>query len=407
MNQNETPKLPKGWEMKKLGEVCEVKPPKEEARNKIKSFDKVSFLPMEDLGICSKNINFKKEKTLAEVVGSYTYFGEGDVLLAKITPCFENGKLGIARNLINSIGFGSSEFIVFRPNQKIFNEYLFYFLSQESFRKKGSLRMNGAVGHKRLDKEFILSYPIPLPPLPEQKRIVAKLDEVFTAIAKAKANAEQNLKNAKELFESYLQLSMDNGKSKIGKGWEVKKLGELGNPKMCKRIFKEQTSTNGDIPFYKIGTFGKQSDAFISKKIYDEYKTNYPFPNKGEVLISASGTIGRCIKYDGKPAYFQDSNIVWIENDEKLVSNDFLFEFYRSCKWGSTKGATISRLYNDNLKNTKIYFPKSKTEQKHIVAKLDALKAETTQLEKIYKQKIASLNELKKAILSKAFEGEL
>ena len=95
-------------------------------------------------------------------------------------------------------------------------------------------------------------------------------------------------------------------------GWEIKKLGEIGKVSMCKRVFKEQTSDSGDIPFYKIGTFGKEPDAFITYETYNEYRNKFAFPKKGDVLISASGTIGRRVKYDGKPAYFQDSNIVWI-----------------------------------------------------------------------------------------------
>jgi len=176
---------------------------------------------------------------------------------------------------------------------------------------------------------------------------------------------------------------------------------------MCKRIFKEQTKHSGDIPFFKIGTFGKEPDAFITKEIYNEFKEKYSFPKKGEILISASGTIGRRVRYDGEPAYFQDSNIVWIDNDEMQVLNDYLYHFYGACNWNSTKGATISRLYNDNLKQIVITFPKSLTEQKSIVQKLDTLSAETKRLESIYQKKLDNLEELKKSILQKAFSGEL
>ena len=102
-----------GWLEKTLIEVCEIKPPKNEAKKILKNSDFVSFAPMEDLGINQKYLNPKKQRTLEDVAGSYTYFAEGDVLLAKITPCFENGKLGIAKNLTNGIGFGSSEYIIF------------------------------------------------------------------------------------------------------------------------------------------------------------------------------------------------------------------------------------------------------------------------------------------------------
>ncbi|GAA6777456.1 hypothetical protein AOH113_00890 [Helicobacter pylori] len=119
---------------------------------------------------------------------------------------------------------------------------------------------------------------------------------------------------------------------------------------------KHQTTRYGEIPFYKIGTFGNTADAFISKKLFLEYKTKYSFPKKGDILISASGTIGRAVIYDGKPAYFQDSNIVWIDNDETLVKNDFLFYVYSNVKW-NTEHTTILRLYNDNFRNTLISLP--------------------------------------------------
>ena len=158
--------MKKLWEMKTLGEVCEIKPPKSEAREKVSAASLVSFVPMEDMGIDVKFVQATQTKMLSEVVGSYTYFADGDVLLAKITPCFENGKLGIADGLKNGIGFGSSEYFVFRSDATVCKEWLYYFLSRESFRVEGSARMTGAVGHKRVSKEFIESYPIPVPPTP-------------------------------------------------------------------------------------------------------------------------------------------------------------------------------------------------------------------------------------------------
>ncbi len=138
--------------------------------------------------------------------------------------------------------------------------------------------------------------------------------------------------------------------------WQKVRLGDIGKPCMCKRVMKHQTTRYGEIPFYKIGTFGNTADAFISKKLFLEYRTKYSFPKKGDILISASGTIGRAVIYDGKPAYFQDSNIVWIDNDETLVKNDFLFYVYSNVKW-NTEYTTILRLYNDNFRNTLIPLP--------------------------------------------------
>jgi type I restriction enzyme S subunit len=157
--------------------------------------------------------------------------------------------------------------------------------------------------------------------------------------------------------------------------WVETKLGNIGNPSMCKRIFKEETtsdSKNG-IPFYKIGTFGKEADSYISKEIYEEYKRKYSFPKKGDILISASGTIGRLVVYDGEPAFFQDSNIVWIDNDESKTTNGFLFYAYSLLNWQTSDGGIIQRLYNADLKGMIIRYPKNKQEQQKIADTLSSL----------------------------------
>ena len=125
---------------------------------------------------------------------------------------------------------------------------------------------------------------------------------------------------------------------------------------MCKRIFKEQTSPEGEIPFYKIGTFGATPDAFISKELYEEYKSKFQYPNVGDMLISASGTIGRTVEYCGEEAYFQDSNIVWFKHDDR-IDNSFLRCVYNIVKWNGIEGSTIKRLYNDNFLKTEFYMP--------------------------------------------------
>ena len=125
---------------------------------------------------------------------------------------------------------------------------------------------------------------------------------------------------------------------------------------MCKRIFKEQTDEEGEVPFYKIGTFGGEPDAFISRELFDEYKLNYPYPNKGDILISASGSIGRTVEFTGKDEYFQDSNIVWLKHGNK-IDNSFLKVLYGVVEW-SCEGSTIKRLYNDNFLKTEFMLPR-------------------------------------------------
>lgn len=146
--------------------------------------------------------------------------------------------------------------------------------------------------------------------------------------------------------------------------WEQRKLGELGSVSMCKRIFKEQTTEQGDVPFFKIGTFGGKADAFISQELFEEYKAKYPYPTKGAILISASGSIGRTVEFTGGNEYFQDSNIVWLTHDERL-QDTFLKYLYETVKWAGIEGSTIKRLYNDNILKTEIKLP-TIAEQKQI-----------------------------------------
>lgn len=147
-------------------------------------------------------------------------------------------------------------------------------------------------------------------------------------------------------------------------------LGTVGKISMCKRIMKSETYSAGDVPFFKIGTFGGEPNAYISKDTFEKYKKEYSYPKKGDILISAAGTIGRTVVFDGEPAYFQDSNIVWIDNDESLVLNSYLYYYYQLQPWKASTGGTIARLYNDNIRDAVISVP-SLDEQKRIVGILD------------------------------------
>ncbi|MBL7867160.1 MAG: restriction endonuclease subunit S [Flavobacterium lindanitolerans] len=138
--------------------------------------------------------------------------------------------------------------------------------------------------------------------------------------------------------------------------WKLAKLGDVGRIRMCKRIFNHETSENGEIPFFKIGTFGKEPDAYISKELYEKYRSKYSFPKKGQILISAAGTLGKTVIYDGSPAYFQDSNIVWLDTDETQLTNEYLYYVYEIIKYDS-EGGTIQRLYNDIINNAKFPQP--------------------------------------------------
>ena len=179
--------------------------------------------------------------------------------------------------------------------------------------------------------------------------------------------------------------------------WEQRNFGDLGTVAMCKRIFKEQTSIDGDIPFYKIGTFGAEPDSFISRELFKEYRAKFQYPNIGDMLISASGTIGRTVEYKGEEAYFQDSNIVWFKHDDR-IDNSFLKCIYEIVKWSGIEGSTIKRLYNDNFLKTEFSMPKV-AEQQQIGAYISALDHLLT----LHQRKCEETKKLKKYMLQKMF----
>lgn len=241
------------------------------------------------------------------------------------------------------------------PKKEISNKFLLYCLmkNQEFIY---SLRTNAIPAH--LPQKLLSEIKLPVPPMEVQREIVRILDSFTSVTEELMAKLTAELIARKKQYEFYRDflLSFDE-LNKNGGGCELKMLGDIGEVRMCKRILKEQTSSNGEIPFYKIGTFGKEADAYISKELFDEYRSKYSYPKIGEVLISASGTIGRAVIFNGNDAYFQDSNIVWIENDEGQVLNRYLFYFYQIADWNIAEGGTIKRLYNDNLKKNKNPYP--------------------------------------------------
>lgn len=290
-----------GWSLRPLGDVCDRKPSKGEARRRLADTDKVSFVPMNELGIHQKYFEAAETRPLSAVAGSYTYFADGDVLLAKITPCFENGKLGIAHGLENGIGFGSSEFMVLRPKSELLPEYLYYFLDQEPFREVGAKAMTGAVGHKRIPPEFVEALQIPLPPLEEQRRIVAALDKAFAGIATATANAQRNLINARELFESYLESIF----KERGLGWSNELVGAIAETSLGKMLDKQKN--RGDFQRYlrniNVRWFNFDLTDLLEMRFENSESARYSI-RKGDVVICEGGYPGRAAIWESDEQIF-------------------------------------------------------------------------------------------------------
>ena len=226
-----------------------------------------------------------------------------------------------------------------------------------------SLKSGGGVPH--VYPKDVAKFKCPIPPLEVQHEIVRILDQ-FTTL---EAELEAELEARRAQYEYYRKqlLSYDALASRGPVKWV--KLGDIGAVKMCKRIHKKETTEKGGVPFYKISSFGGVPTAFISRNQFMEYKSKYPYPKVGDLLISASGTIGRVVRFNGEDAYFQDSNIVWLDHDESIVSNRFLFHLYKVISW-ETEGGTIKRLYNARILKQEIPVP-SFCEQQRIADILD------------------------------------
>lgn len=384
------------WQTKKLGEVCDFEggsqPPKVNFIHEPRK-GYVRFLQIRDFG-SDKHITYipdsnKNRHCTAE-----------DILLGRYGA-------SVGKILINKKGTYNVAVMKTIPNLDILDKKYFYFyLISDEFQKRLS-KVAARSAQAGFSKDDIYDFPIIVPPLPEQHRIVKILDEVFANVAKAKENAEKNLQNAKELFESYLQSVFANP----GKDWEEKKLGEAydvrdgthDSPKYQKDGYALITSKN-----LKRDELNYQKIKYISEKDYKKINERSKV-HKGDILFAMIGTIGNPVVIKTEPDFAiknvalfkipkdQDSYFLKYFLDSKFVIDKMMSE---------AKGTTQKFVGLGYLRDFKIQLTKL-DEQKSIVAKLDALSAETKKLETIYQQKLVDLEELKKSVLKRAFNGDL
>ena len=180
--------------------------------------------------------------------------------------------------------------------------------------------------------------------------------------------------------------------------WEKELLGTTCNVLMCKRILASQTNAECGVPFYKIGTIGGIPDAYISKVLFESYRAKYNYPRKGEVMITCAGTVGKAMIFDGEDSYYQDSNIVWIDNPTNKIDNTFLYHFISKVDWSKLNTTTIVRIYNDDLRQLRISYP-TLSEQRKISIFLNLLNQRIETQKKI----IEDLKKLKDAISVRLF----
>ena len=361
------------WEQRKLGEISRMYQPLTITGNDLLPDGVPVFGANGFIGFFSEANHIDDQVTISAR-------GEGTG-----TPSYVHGPVWITGNsmVVNVGDFDIDKY------------FLFANLTANSLKKYVT---GGA--QPQLTRDVLVKVPITLPNTDEQKKIGAffkQLDDTIT-LHQRKLNGLKNVKKAmlEKMFPKNGESVPEIRFSGFTDDWEQRKFGDVGTVAMCKRIFKEQTSEEGDIPFYKIGTFGGVPDAYISRELFEEYKNTYQYPSKGDILISASGSIGRTVEYTGEDEYFQDSNIVWLKHGDDIY-NAFLKVLYSVVEW-SCEGSTIKRLYNDNFLKTEFSLPNIKEQ-----IKIGEYFSHLDNLITLHQRKLDKLKTLKKAMLEKMF----
>lgn len=393
----------KGWEIKKLGEIAKAIYGYTEKASPHEIGPKfLRITDIQDDGVNWETVPFCKINN--SDLDKYS-LKDGDIVFARTGAT--TGKSYLVTNPPKSV-FASYLIKVHINNKDLSPDFLYLFFQTKKYWDAINAGVTGSA-QGGFNATKLSEMEIPLPPLPEQQRIVSILDQTVAAIAKAKANAEQNLKNAKELFESYLQGVFDNK----DEGWEEKTLEQVskvfGRGKSRHRPRNYEKLYGGDYPFIQTGDI-RNCNHYIT-----EFTQTYSELGLAQSKLWPAGTI--CITIAANiaetgiltfDACFPDSVIGLVVN-EKLADRDFVEYLLQSFKvriQALGKGSAQANINMGTFENELFPFPPVKSQQT-IVAKLDALSAETKRLEAIYQKKIVDLEELKKSVLQKAFNGEL
>lgn len=397
--------MKEGWEIKKLVDICSIQLGKTPYRKNPKFWDKEKiggnvWLSISDL---------KHGEYISESAEHVTDLGAKQIVKIPKETILLSFKLTLGRISFAGTDLYTNEAIAALLNldKKISKDFLFYYFTLFDWDKaaEGDEKVKG----KTLNKQKLKELPVPLPPLPEQQRIVSILDEVFAAIDKAKANTEQNLKNAKELFESYLQGVFENKRD----DWEEKTLGEV----LVKTETVDPTKKpNEEFIYLDVSSVNKDTKQIENATVL----LGKDAPSRARKLVRTNDVIFATVR----PTHSRVALITEEYNEQvcstgyfvlrakEFLSNNLVYYFLLTCSFNKQmeklqKGASYPAVTDSEVKGIYISFPKSLKEQQTIVQKLNALSAETKNLEAIYNHKINDLEELKKSILHKAFTGEL
>ncbi|MBI4937205.1 MAG: restriction endonuclease subunit S [Nitrosomonadales bacterium] len=390
------------WQTKTLGEVLQ----KTETTNPLQ-FPEAEFEYIDVSSVSNSIFQIEETQTLKGKDApsrARRLVKTNDVIFATIRPTLRRIAV-VPEHLDKQVC--STGYFVLRPKAEIDHRFLFYWLFTEDFMGQMELLQKGASYPAVTDAE-VRAQMIPFPPLPEQQRIVGILDEAFDGIATAKANAEQNLQNARALFESHLQSVF----TQRGEGWAEKRIEEVGTTQTGSTPKTSDKKNYGDfIPFIKPadfntnGSLNYENDGLSEQGFAQARKVA-----EGSVLMVCIGaTIGKCGWCDRDITTNQQTNALTLTEGAsyKFIYYQMLTEdFQRRVIHGSGQ-ATLPIINKSKWSALTVWLPPTLDEQEQIVAKLDALREETQRLESLYRCKLAALAELKKSLLHQAFTGQL
>ena len=385
--------LPRGWAETPIGELVELNP-----KNTCDDNTEVGFVPMPLMGTTYLSKLAYERRQWREVKKGYTHFADGDVLLGKITPCFENGKAGLASDLPNALGAGSTEYFVFRPRPTLYPQYLLAYFKTRQFMSNGAVEMTGSVGHKRVPKNYVTETKIPLAPLPEQKRIADKLDSVLARVDACRDRLDRLPALLKRFRQSILAAATSGW---LTEDWRVENNSNDPVQVTLREILKvssgnflpaKNMAEGGKVPVYGgNGVNGYHNESNVSEET---------------LLIGRVGYYCGSVHLTPNQAWVTDNALI-VRHDQSETNRRFLFYVLQAIDLRVNDSSTAQPV----ISGQKIYplemqLP-SLLEQTEIVRRIEILFAFADRLEARLATARRQVGQLTPALLAKAFRGEL
>lgn len=406
-------KLPEGWRWVRLEEVCEINPRR--PRLHVDPNEPTTFVPMTAVDDQAGTIATPEVRPFEQVRQGYTYFEEGDVLFAKITPCMENGKAAIVSGLPSGFGFGSTEFHVLRPGGSVIPEWIWLFIRQERFRKAAKASFRGGVGQQRVPKDFLQHHPIPLPPLDEQRRIVARIEELMERVREARRLRQQAKEDADRLMQSALAETFPRPGAELSPGWRWVRLGEVFEVQQGASMSPQRRLGRNPKPFLRTRNilWGTVDTLLVDEMDFTDEEAEKLSLQPGDLLVCEGGDVGRTAIWEGQlPTALFQNHIHRLRAKDAPIEPRFIMYWMQAAYQvflayqGEESRTAIPNLSGRRLKAFLAPLPPLE-EQRRIVAHLEVVQEKINAMKEIQTTTDAELQLLEQAILDRAFRGEL